>query len=184
MKLVFLFLLVILTSACQADEKVKNDCVFTHENLNLSTPKGLDLDQAFWQKDLDGSEKIDRITMLFKDGSVAVIEHKYCSMYNFEVAYYTDNQAKFSDTKKLNATLKNLYSLSAIQDKSLDVAINTMTNRLQEKGYSEEQAIGTGYDSSTEKNQKVEFSLSYQPLDDSSIHKAALFIYMGVGGED
>ena len=106
MKLVFSLLLAILTSACQADEKVKSDCAFTHENLNLSTPKSVDLDQAFWQKDSDNSEKIDRLTMLFKDGSVAVIEHKYCSMYNFEAAYYTDNQAKFSDTEKLTETLK------------------------------------------------------------------------------
>lgn len=180
MRPILLLFISTLAAHCLAGES----CTIARESLTEPTPKDVTIAQSFWQKDSKGREHIDRLTLLFKDGSVAVVEHKYCSMYNFEAAYYTDNQAKFSDTEKLTETLKNLYALSAIQDKSLDIAISTMTNRLKEKGYSEEQAIGTGYDSSTEKNQKVEFSLSYQPLEDSSIHKAAIFFYMGVGGED
>ena len=180
MRFLVLLFISILAANCLAGE----NCTITHQNLAEPTPTDANIDQSFWQKDSDGSEKIDRLTLLVKDGSVAVVEHKYCTMYNFELAFYTNNKTQFENTQALSSTLKNLYNLSAVQDKSIDTAINAMADRLKEKGFDTEQAMGTGYDSSTANNQKAEFSLSYQPLEDSSIHKAALFIYMGVGGTD
>lgn len=180
MRPILLLFISTLAAHCLAGE----DCTIARESLVEPTPKSATIAQSFWQKSSEGSDNIDLLTLIFKDGSVAVIEHKYCSMYNFEVAYYTNNPAQFENTEALSSTLKNLYNLSAIQDKSIDSAIGTMTNRLKEKGYNSEQAIGTGFDSSTKNNQKAEFSISYQPLEDSSIHKAALFIYLGVGGAD
>lgn len=173
--------LLVFIFALATNSFAGENCTITHQSLAEPTPTDENIAKFFWQKDSDGSEKIDRLTLLLKDGSVAVVEHKYCSMYNFELAYYTNNKTQFENTEALSSTLKNLYNLSAVQDKSIDTAINAMADRLKEKEFNSEQAMGTGYDSSTANNQKAEFSLSYQPLEDSSIHKAALFIYMGVG---
>jgi len=48
---------------------------------------------------------------------------------------------------------------------------------------SPDQAITIGLNESNDENQPVEYSVSYLPLEDSSLHKAALFVYMGIGSE-
>src|SRR5690606_28030365 len=109
-------------------------------------------------------------------------EHKYCSMYNFEIAYYANRMDEFSDIKRFEETLKRFFTYSAIQDVDIQKAISAMTMRFTEKGFNAGGALTTGYEGSTQDNKRAEYNLSYVPVEDSSIHKAALFIYMGIGG--
>lgn len=181
MRLVISLLLAAITISCHAEKN--STCEFTSKNVKLVTPKGENIANSFWQKDVDGYEAIDRLYVNYKNGSVAVIEHKYCSMYNFEVAYYSNDKSEFSDIANLEKTLKGLVSAAAFSDKKIQSSITAMISRLEEKKFTANRPAATAYDDSTENSKRAEYSISYTPIEDSSLHKAALFVYMGIGGE-
>lgn len=183
MKLIISIFLFALTAACHAEKGSGHTCVLTADNINLATPESDDIANTFWQKDKEGYESVARIHIAYKNGSMAVIEHKYCSMYNFEIAYYTSSKNELSDTETLAKTLKTFLAYSAIQDDGIYSAISAMSKRLDEKGFDANHAIAIAHNNSTKDNKGVEYSVSYTPIEDSSLHKAALFFYMGVGGE-
>ena len=183
MRKIITLLIFSLTMSCNAEKNNGHKCEFVGESLQLLTPESSDIANSFWQQDVDGYEAIDRLHINYKNGSVAVIEHKYCSMYNFEVAYYSKSTSEFLDVASLKKTLSKLFKAAAIADESTNRAVMAMSNRLEEKGFSPDQAIATAFDDSTKNNKRAEYSISYLPLEDSSLHKAAVFVYMGIGGE-
>lgn len=179
MKILYLALLITLSASCSADN---GKCSITTKSLNLTTPKSADIVNSFWQNDEDGEETIKRLAVIYKDGSVAMIEHKYCSMYNFEAAYYVKDKSNVNTTDAIRETLNSLFAYAALKDNSQKNAIHAMTQRLKEKNFNPDNSIGTGHDQSNESNQNTEYSISYLPIEDSSLHEAALFVYMGIGG--
>lgn len=180
MKLSMSTLLLLLSIFCYA-ENSSLSCDITKETLNLSTPTADNIANTFWQEGHDGYEKVNRLHILYKDGSVAVLEHKYCIMYNFEVAYYSSNA--LSESRDIVELFENFLTFSGAQDASGKKAAAAINKRLDEKGFNSGRAVATTYDGSTSNNQLVEYSISYQPLEDSSLHKSAVFIYLGIGGE-
>jgi hypothetical protein len=182
MKLLYLTLLITLSASCSAGTADNGKCSITTKSLNLTTPKSANIVNSFWQDDEDGEETIKRLTINYKDGSIAMIEHKYCSMYNFEVAYYVKDKGSVKTTDAISETLNSLFAYAALTDNSQKSAIQAMTQRLKEKKFNPDNSVSTGYDQSNESNQKSEYSISYLPIEDSSLHEAALFVYMGIGG--
>ena len=183
MKIIISLLLAAITMSCHAEKNTDHKCTLTDKKINLITPTTKDIANSFWQKDVDGYESIDRLYINYKNGSVAIIEHKYCSMYNFEVAYYSKEKDDFSDIGNLTETLQGFFKLSAFSDKKMQSSINAMIERLKEKNYSPDTSVSTAYDDSTEDSKRAEYSIGYVPIEDSSLHKGALFIYVGIGGE-
>ena len=183
MKLLTSLLLLTLTAACHAEKSRTPTCSLRIENLNFVTPTSDNIESTFWQKDVDGYESINRLHIAYKDGSVAVVEHKYCLMYNFEIAYYASTTNELSDGKKLSEILKSFFNYSAVQDTSIQNAVSAIIKRFEEKGFDADSALATAHDDSTQDNKRAEYSVSYMPIEDSSLHRAALFIYMGIGGE-
>lgn len=183
MRIITTLLLTAITISCHAENNANHKCILTDKKINLITPTTKDIANSFWQKDIDGYESIDRLYINYKNGSVAIIEHKYCSMYNFEIAYYSKEKNNFSNIQNLTKTVQNLFMLSAFSDKKTQSSITAMIGKLEEKDYNSETSVFTAYDDSTEDSKRAEYSISYVPIEDSSLHKAALFIYMGIGGE-
>jgi hypothetical protein len=183
MKIILSFLFLSLTVACHAEKNSQHECQFGPSNIELTTPKADNIINSSWVKDSDGYESIDRLYVNYKDGSVAIIEHKYCSMYNFEIAYYARDKSSFADAEKIAATLGTLLSYSAIKDDTIGSALTDIKEKLKGKKFNSSQAVTADVNESNSDNQQVEYSVSYLPLEDSSLHKAALFFYMGIGGE-
>lgn len=182
MKKLYLMLLITLGALGNTAIADNGKCSITTKSLNLTTPKAANIVNSFWQDDKDGDETIKRLTVNYKDGSIAIIEHKYCSMYNFEVAYYARDSESINTTDAIRATLTSLFAYAALTDNSQKSAINAMVERLNEKKFDANSNITTGFDQSNESNQNTEYSISYLPIEDSSLHEAALFVYMGIGG--
>lgn len=183
MRIIISLLFFSLTVACHAEKSTEQDCQFNSSNINLITPKADNIIHSYWQKDTDGYESVDRLYVSYKDGSIATIEHKYCSMYNFEIAYYTSNKSSVSNIENLTRTLETIFSFTGIKDDTINPALADIKEKLQTKKFTPAQTITIGADESNSDNQRVEYSISYMPIEDSSLHKAALFIYMGIGGE-
>src|SRR5690606_26806479 len=170
MKSLVSFLLLTLAVACHAETDGTHECPLTSKKLSFITPTSDNIANAFWQTGTDGYESVDRLHIVYKNGSVAVVEHKYCSMYNFEIAYYVNKVDELSGIKELEKTLKRFFTYSAIQDVDIQKAISAMTMRFTEKGFNADGALTTGYEGSTQDNKKAEYSLGYVPVEDSSIH--------------
>jgi hypothetical protein len=182
MKTLYLTLLIILSASCSAGTADNSKCSITTKSLKLPPPKSADIVNSFWQDDIDGEETIKRLTINYKDGSVAMIEHKYCSMYNFEVAYYVKDKNKVNTTDAISEILNSVFAYAEFKDNSQKNAINAMIQRLKEKKFTPDSNISTSYDQSNDSNQNTEYSISYLPIEDSSLHEAAVFVYMGIGG--
>lgn len=183
MRIIISLLFFSFTVACHAEKGTEQDCQFKYSNINLITPKADNIINSYWQKDTDGYESVDRLYVSYKDGSTAIIEHKYCSMYNFEIAYYTSNKSSVSNIENLTHTLETMFSYAGIKDDTINSALADMKEKLQIKKFTPTQAIAVSADESNSDNQRVDYSVSYMPIEDSSLHEAALFIYMGIGGE-
>lgn len=175
--------LAIASASCHAEGISDNQCGYNKNSVKLITPTADNIANSFWEKDVDGNESIDRLFVNYKNGSMAVFEHKYCSMYNFEVAYYSRDPSEFSDVASLEKLAIEIFHSAAFSDSKTQQAITTMIKKMKDKKFDPSEASATAYDSSTDDSKRAEYILSYLPIEDSSIHKGALFIYMGIGGE-
>lgn len=182
-KTIAAFFLAITSVLCCAEESSHQKCSYAKEDMKLVTPKDNNIVNSYWVNDVDGYETVDRLFVNYKNGSTAVIEHKYCSMYNFEVAYYSRDSSEFSNPASLEKTASALFELAAFSDNKTRNALQLLIKKLREKKFSYLEASSATYESSTEDSKRLESTLSYLPIEDSSLHKSALFIYMGIGGE-
>lgn len=178
MKNFFVIYLACFASLSYADK----DCDISSKNLKFKTPKSNDIANTFWQDDKDGYETIKRLHITYKDGSIAVLEHKFCSMYNFEVAYYAADRETVKNTDLIKNKAQYFFTYASIQGGDQQEAIVTMTNNLDEKKFNTEKEASTGYDGSHPQYGRAEYIIDYHPLDSASIHEAAITFYMGLGG--
>lgn len=183
MKLLTAIILLALTASCHAEKNSMQDCNYTKASVKLTTPKAENIAQSYWQTNVEDYESIDRLFVIYKTGSIAIFEHKYCSMYNFEVAYYSRDGGEFSDIASLEKTLRTLFSAASFSDVKTQKAVPAIIEQMKENKFDPSEVSSAAYDGSTEDAKRAEFSLSYIPIEDSSLHKAALFVYMGIGGE-
>ena len=178
MKCVIAALLIMSSTFCNAEPK----CEYTTKKLSFPNPTSAEVDNIFWQDAEDGYETIKRLYISYKDGSTAVIEHKFCSMYNFQIAYYTKDKESLKQPDQVYRKMKSLFGYSSVKDDTLREAIEVFNKNLVEQEYDYEKEFFTNHDDSNEKNQGVEFQLEYLPIEGPALHEAALFIYMGIGG--
>jgi hypothetical protein len=159
-----------------------SDCDISSKNLTFKTPKSNDIAKTFWQDDKDGYETIKRLHITYKDGSVAVLEHKFCSMYNFEVAYYATDKETVNNTDLIQKKAEYFFSYAAIQGGDQQEAVETMTKSLHDKKFDPEKEASIGYEGSHPQYGRAEYIIDYRPLGSASIHKAAITLYVGLGG--
>lgn len=174
------FSLIFACSLCSA----KNKCTLSTEDLNLATPTHQDIANTFWQdnKNKDSNESIKRLFITYKDGSFAIIEHKYCLMYNFEAAYYSADKSKLSTTKAIQTKTEQLLAYASIKDSNQHESISELISKLNMKKFNAEKNITSSAYGFLPDYGDSEYSLDYVSLGDVSVHQAALFVYMGIGG--
>jgi hypothetical protein len=159
-----------------------NDCDISPKLLKFKTPESNDIANTFWQDDKDGYETIKRLHITYKDGSIAVLEHKFCTMYNFEVAYYVADRESIENTDLIQKKAKYFFTYSAIQGGDQQESVETMTKSLHEKKFDPEKEASIGYEGSHPQYGRAEYTIDYHPLGSVSIHKAAITFYIGLGG--
>ncbi|MBL4608033.1 MAG: hypothetical protein JKY01_09430 [Pseudomonadales bacterium] len=150
------------------------------------TPESSDILTAKWISDVapDSNEFRKTLFILYKNGDTATIEHKYCSIYNFEISYMAkDEQEK--TLEHFSAVIQQLTQ-SAYFDLEFNPSVKLIIQQTLSKTFnkSKPQSIGLPYskaESST--NESVEYSVSYTPLGDiGSSYSYIVNFYVGVGG--
>jgi len=122
------------------------------------------------RKDKESDEYITSLYLIYKNGNVATIQHKYCAMYNFEVDYLVADPKfplKKANIGKLMAQYFTLYSVKKIKfTPSLDKVLGS---DLEDYKYSG--------------NENIEISLDHYPLTSAGTYRQVESFYIGIGGE-
>ena len=119
-------------------------------------------------------------TIEYKNGDIAVLEQKYCSMYNFEVTYRIKQLTKQSFT----AALSNIGQLipKVQQDYRLIAPLDMIVDReMNEHQLSIESAFTRGLPQmAARSDNSVEHFIRFQPA--TSGNPTTLTFYFGLGG--
>lgn len=179
----YLILSLLPINACSAQPvqtaQVK-DCSYPHAVITSIAP----IDNASVLPGVKGSdpsslEHTVTHTIEYKNGDVAVLEQKYCSMYNFEVTYRIKQLTKQSFT----AALSNIGQLipKVQQDYRLIAPLDMIVDReMNEHQLSIESAFTRGIPQMAARSDNtVEHFIRFQPA--TSDNQTTLTFYFGLG---
>lgn len=190
MKNIFIVLMLCIAVGCSAKDAgaqlAENNCQYTRANLSIKASSDTNVVNSFWQKTTGkyGTSTVDRLYLVFADGSSAVIDHNYCSMYSFSVVYYARYKDSINDEKKVAAIIDHLFDLIAVKvsfEKPLRQVIETA---LKSKSYDGQRAVKIDLPvENINKTDSIEYSLSYYPLAETDVAEGVIGFYMSVGGQ-
>ena len=178
MKFFIAALTITSCSFCNAAEK----CKITEENLNFSAPKSKTIYKSYWQDSKEGNETIKRLHIAFEDGSTATIKHRFCDLYKFEAAYYMEEQNRAASTNDIKNKLNELLPYIAHKDDMQKKAVNSMLAELAEQQFDQGEILGAAYNGHKSVYGDTSYSILYFPINYSSLHSAAIYMDVGIGG--
>ena len=172
--------------ACAAGESPCNNPADTVKQLppkNATT-----IAHHFWEsgRDKDSNEHLKTLYLFFKNGDYAVIQHKYCSMYNFDIAFFRSGQAdklNVADVAKIVTGLYESYAAKKVTFKR--PLADIISTSLKERGFDRDKTISVGLpdDEIQHVNQRVDYSVGYTSLYMSTdIYSSVSTFYLGIGG--
>ena len=144
----------------------------------------------FWDigRDKGSNEQLKTLHLFFKNGDYAVIQHKYCTVYNFSIAYFRSGQGEDFNKADIAKIVNSLYESYAAKKvtfkRPLPEIISTL---LKEQGFDDEKDIDVGLPmgSAGYPNEHVGSSLGYKSLyRTTSVYSSMATFYVGIGGLD
>lgn len=163
-------------------------CTYPADFVALSAPSGQS-DIAHYQwiegRDVHSDEFVKALHLLYKNGDYAVIEHKYCSMYNFSLAYYRSAQAPALDAAGIGAlTAEHFQHYARVKARFSKPLSDLIGAGLAQAGFPGATAIEHALPTqAVDLDQSVDYMITFQDLSDAtSIHSAMFGYYWGVGG--
>lgn len=178
MKIFIAGLLITCSTLCSAEQK----CSIKSTDLNFFTPKADNIANTYWQYDKEDGESVKRLHITYKDGSTAVIKHKFCSEYKFEAVYYMEERAQTNSTDKIKTSLTTFLSYVAHKDSTQKEAIKTMFAELDKYTFAPDEVFGATYNGHDPAYGDTGYSILYSPMNYSSIYSSAISVEMGIGG--
>jgi hypothetical protein len=168
----------------------QSSCVFPGSFVKQTLPVHLSEISAYnWEvgKDKRSDEFLKTLRILYKNGDHAVIQHKYCSMYNIEVVYLRNSQSSYLDEKSIAKTVAGLFEqYSVLKVKFSRPLADIVSSSLKSGGFDVDKDISIGLpeNQAEYQNNRVEYSIDYKTLDEfSSVYSSVIKFYVGVGGE-
>lgn len=172
----------LLFIAMSSSTYASNKCNIKLKDLNFVTPKAENIANTYWQDDKEDGEVIKRLFVTYKDGSTAVIKHKFCSEYKFEAVYYMEERAKTNSTNQIKTSLTTFLSYVAHKDSTQKEAIKTMFAELDKYTFVNDEVFGATYNGHDPAYGDTGYSIIYSPMNHSSIYSSAISVEMGIGG--
>lgn len=179
-----LFFSLLLVNECTAQPvqpAQMKDCSYPHAVITAIAP----IDNASVLPGVKGTDpsSLEHTvihTIEYKNGDIAVLEQKYCSMYNFEVTY----RIKQLTQKSFTEALSNIDQLipKVKQDYRLVAPLDMIVDReMNEHQLSIESAFTRGLPQmAARSDNSVEHFIRFQPATGDS--EATLTFYFGLGG--
>ncbi len=178
MKSLTFTLFLTISASVYAGEK----CSISAKDLNFTTPKSEKIANTFWQEDQEAGEAVKRLFIAYIDGSSAVIKHRFCDTYKFEAAYYMEDQNRTVSTDDIKNKLTELLPYIAHKDDMQKKAVNSMLAELAEQQFDQGEILGAAYNGHESVYGDTSYSILYFPINYSSLHSAAIYMDVGIGG--
>ncbi|MES2675416.1 MAG: hypothetical protein V4660_14335 [Pseudomonadota bacterium] len=185
---IILIALALLTSSCFAAEKpatsTTNSCSFTKESLKFSALKDPAIINSYWQhtQDPETEEFVDRLFIAYRNGDSAVIEHKYCLIYNFKASYYSTAGEHTQSIEKLDQLLFNLQDLNALATKLSVIPNKKIIAELKKLTFNPEKPSRVNFNAADkEAVNDVTYSFSYDPLGSLGMLGSMVSLYVAYG---
>lgn len=186
-KILFVSILMILPLGCFAESP---KCALSEDTVKpISSQKDDTVAVSFWEsgRDKRSDEQLKTLHIVYKNGDHAVIQHKYCSMYNFEVTYFRNRQNDDFDEIAIGKITTALYEqYSAKRPKFTQALKEMISSSLKEGGFDKKKDVRAGLpeESASYEDARVEYSIRYKSLNrSSSIYSSVTTLYIGIGGE-
>lgn len=160
----------------------ESDCEIKAKDLTFATPKLDDIANTFWQDGKEGNETVKRLHIAYKDGSTTVIKHRFCNTYKFEAAYYMEEQNRPASKDDIKKKLNELLPYIAHKDNTQKQAVNSMLAQLAEQQFDQGEIFGAAFNGHESVYGDTSYSILYFPNNYSSLHSAAIYMDVGIGG--
>lgn len=157
-------------------------------SASISIPTAIDLgsvksvaEKTF--KDISSNENVIEHTVVFTNGDEAILNQKYCSMYNFTADYKIKSinknsfQAALDNIQKLTEAVKQDFKLKAPLKLFVDMEMN-------KNNYSLDQSFEFSLsDKAIKSGEYVETNILFEKPESSANHEARIEFYFGLGGQ-
>lgn len=184
--LVLFVFLSIFSFCCNADDvfcKYPKDYVSTKSSIVLD---GVISSNWIVGVNADSGEYVKTLYLVFNNGDVAAVEHKYCEMHNVEINYIRHNNKDVPNISneignKIDALFSSYTNFNGVFRRPLKEILKSALDTKFHTGKQFSIELPNG---DVDVNDTVEYSIGYMPYDGigSSFAYIANF-YWGVGGE-
>ena len=141
----------------------------------------------FWESGRDRYKgHLKTLHIFFKNGDYAVLQHQYCTMYNFEAVYFRNGQEDDLDAAGIVGILTDLYERYAAKKATFKRPLaDIISASLKERGFSDDKDIRVGLpeNDADYPNKRVQYSIHYSSLQrNTSVYSSVSTFYLGIGG--
>jgi len=186
-KFLLLFTAALLISTSLFASKDKNGCDIPKNFVKHVNIKDTTIASQSWKNavDPDSDEYTTTLKLIYKSGDMAVIEHKFCSMYNYELTYFVaDNNFKATHEnigKLINKISQQSVAIKTSFKTPLDEAIKI---KLVQSKLSKSKPFDLDLSVPDTGNKNIEQSIIYTIIkNNSSKYRSKIGYYIGIGGE-
>jgi len=167
-----LALLLILSNMACAQNSV-NSCEYSKGYVPQKAINNDNIKSYSWHERTAsrGSETITSLNINYLNGDFAIIEHRYCSMYNFKISYFVADRKRLP-TKTEAANLVNRF----FTDHSM--------KKITFKPSFEKVLAENLEDYEISINENLETSLTITKFDGGHPYRRIINLYVGIGGQD
>ena len=180
--LTLLSLLLITSMGCSSNEA----CRYPEGTVKKNILAQQKVASSNWKTgvDKDSDEHLTQLTLVFTNGDIAVIEHKHCAMYNFELSYLHSSQSKKITTDSLAKLISELFDYAAIQIEFSPSLEKTLSSELTNNKFSPSSELSIGLpDDKALAEENIEYSISYTSALESNIFYGITSFYFAIGGQ-
>lgn len=185
-KLLLILLASSVSLSCVAAEP---ECVNPADTVKEVPPQNATIvARHFWESGRDRRSKghLKTLHLFFKSGDYAVIQHQYCSMYNFEAVYFRNGQGKDLDSAGIVEIVTGLYERYAAKKATFKRPLaDIISASLKERGFSDDKDIRIGLPEGDAEypNERVQYSIRYNSLHrNTGVYSSVSTFYLGIGG--
>lgn len=182
MKHLAIFFIFLLPVSCNSEDLA---CKYKRSFIDNTIPAGESIQSVKWSNEIDkdSGEYISKLHIQYNNSDTAVVEHKYCDMYNFEYTY-TFNHSSIVPTKETIANQSMLaFNLSKIKPTLKSKLDKLVLNELTQQQFDLATSFSIGLPvEQVTYNDNVEYGIEYSPAETGGA-VASMIFYMSIGGE-
>ncbi|HHI92845.1 MAG TPA: hypothetical protein ENK04_04910 [Gammaproteobacteria bacterium] len=134
--------------------------------------------------DTDSDEHIKKLIITYKNNDTAIIEHKYCDIYNFEYIYSTTKNPASLKKEDVIKRITKGFKQSKIKPAFRIKLDKIISQALNKHGYSTKESFSIGLPvDQVIYHDNIEYGLEYTP-GKNGVAASTLIFYMSIGGNE